>query len=114
MENTMAETTEEGSIWCLIATTQGEIARFSRDTAVYCFPPEWGDGGRRLRVIGHEIQTGHFIKSIVATKRLTDWRVRLISEPRIVAAMEGRWDGSIESRSRASDLAAAFEARNQS
>jgi hypothetical protein len=114
---------EQESIWCLIANViraphleeDGELRlgtkRFAPGAKLFCFPPEWGDGGERLRVLGQHRGGSRLVEAVVATKFLTNWRTKQVFHPFVVQAMKDRWDDSDASRERAEELVAAFRRR---
>jgi hypothetical protein len=115
----------QSSIWCLIANVMREphaegpdgetrlgTKRFAPGAKLYCFPPRWGDGGARLRVLGRHRGGGpRLIDAVVATKHLVNWRAQQVFHPHVIQAMRGYWDYSEKSEREAKELAEAFNGR---
>ncbi len=105
-------------IWCLVGNIVGdhpvgeskEIKRgtkhFSSGTKVYCFPPQWGDGYEKIYVIGRPRQSSRFIKVVISSNLVTNWRIQQVFKPRIKKEMikNNGWDETDESRERVLEL----------
>jgi hypothetical protein len=87
--------------WCLVANVRKfirkgegrqEIAEgtrhFSGGTKVYCFPVLWGDGYEQIKVIGKHRGSPKLVVMIVHWRYLTNWRVKLIYEPRVLKLLQ--------------------------
>lgn len=104
-------------IWCLVAnvaeeTEYGEdkqiksgIKHFPAGAKMYCFPPLWGDGYQRIKVIGRHRGSHRYATMIVERKHLTNWRAKLVYSPFVREQLKGHWDGSEKSRETVSRLA---------
>ena len=111
----------EQFVWCPVANVSREpipslpagefklgLKHLAPGARVYCFPVRWGDGGERLQVLGRHRGGGpRLIHRIVASKWLTNWRVRKVFQPHVVAAMRGYWADSDEGREMATRMVAA-------
>lgn len=75
---------------------------FSPGTKVYCFPPQWGDGYDKIRVIGRPRKTSRFIKVIMNSGLITNWRIQKVYSRYIKREMikNGGWDDSDECKDR--------------
>lgn len=105
-------------VWCLVGNIVGEHAvgenkeirkgtkHFSPGTKVYCFPPMWGDGYERIYVIGRPRQSARFIKVIIKSNLVTNWRLQKVFKPHIKQEMikTNGWDETEESKERALTL----------
>ncbi|NOS93747.1 MAG: hypothetical protein HOP30_17650 [Cyclobacteriaceae bacterium] len=105
-------------VWCLVGNIveehpvgeNKEIKRgtkhFSPGTKVYCFPPLWGDGYEKIYVIGRPRQSSRFIKVIIKSNLVTNWRLQKVFKPHIKQEMikNNGWDETEESRERALTL----------
>lgn len=60
---------------------------FSPGTKVYCFPPQWGDGYEKIKVIGRRRHSHRLIPVIIASKYVTNWRVKAVYKPFIIKQM---------------------------
>jgi hypothetical protein len=49
------------------------------------------------------------IEIVTSTRWLTNWRVQRVFQPHVVHAMRGQWDDSEESRSKATNMVAAYD-----
>jgi hypothetical protein len=101
-------------VWSLVGNIVGEHAvgenkeirkgtkHFSPGTKVYCFPPLWGDGYEKIQVIGRPRQSSRFIKVIIKSKLVRNWRMQKVysSHIRLEMLANGGWDGTEESRKR--------------
>lgn len=91
------------AVWCLVANVaevqiygeDHELRRgtkhFSGNTKVYCFPGEWGDGYENIRVIGRHRGSSRLAVLVMPRRRLTNWRVKLVRHPFVVARMGNAW-----------------------
>ncbi|HTJ49196.1 MAG TPA: hypothetical protein VL443_07045 [Cyclobacteriaceae bacterium] len=79
---------------------------FSPGTKVYCFPPQWGDGYEKIYVIGRPRQTSRFIKVIIKSDMVTNWRIQKVFSNRIKREMikNNGWDETEESKKRIETL----------
>jgi len=105
-------------IWCLVGNIvdeheygeQKEIKRgtkhFSPGTKVYCFPPQWGDGYEKIKVIGRPRRTTRFIQVVIKSDLITNWRLEKVFSSFIKRKMikNNGWDDSEDSKERASTL----------
>lgn len=94
---------EQEGIWCVVANVAKQqvfgkdhqvqlgTKHFSPNTKVYCFPPQWGDGYEKIRVMGRHRGSPKLVTIIIPSKRLTNWRVRFIYQPYVVQQMHPGW-----------------------
>ncbi|MEJ1241071.1 hypothetical protein WBG78_23185 [Chryseolinea sp. T2] len=101
-------------VWCLVGNIIGEhpvgvdkelragTKHFSPGTKVYCFPPQWGDGYEKIRVIGRPRQSSRFIKVVISSSLVTNWRLQQVFKPRIKKEMikNNGWNETDESKER--------------
>lgn len=101
-------------VWCLVGNIIGEhpvgenkeikrgTKHFSPGTKVYCFPPQWGDGYEKIYVIGRPRQSSRFIKVIISSNLVTNWRIQQVFKPPIKKEMieNNGWDETDESKER--------------
>jgi hypothetical protein len=112
-------------VWCVVANvtenrrygaggveTRRGLKHFSPGAKLYCFPPLWGDGYDKLKVVGRHRGSHQYVTMIVRSRWLTHWRVQLVYSPHVVAALEGYWDGTTRSRERAETLAESMRLRS--
>jgi hypothetical protein len=73
---------------------------FSAGTKVYCFPPQWGDGYEKIYVMGRPRQRSGFIKVVISSCLVTNWRIQKVFTPRIKREMikDNGWDETQESK----------------
>lgn len=97
------QTIESG--WCLVANVReftrhgqgkAEIQRgtkhFSGGTKVYCYPPRWGDGYYRIKVIGRHRGSKKWVTMVISYWHLTNWRAKVVYDPHIVDML--KWPDS--------------------
>lgn len=92
-------------IYCLVGNivdermdnTRNKIVRgtkhFSPGTKVYCYPPQWGDGYQKIKVIGKHRRSPRLITVIIPSKHITNWRLKTVYHPLIIKEMKAnsRW-----------------------
>ena len=111
----------EAPVWCVVANVApehlagpygSEVRRgtkhFVPGAKVYVFPPQWGDGGAHLEVVGHHRGSKRFVSVIVPAKVLRNARAKCVYSPYLIREVRRYWDGSDTSKSRAEDLARAL------
>jgi hypothetical protein len=109
--------TMAGPVWCPVANMTeerrygpdgSEIKRGSKHFAagakVYCFPMQWGDGYEQIEVVGRHRVTHRYVKMIISSSWLENWRVQLVYSPTVVRMLWPVWDGSERSRAKAQKL----------
>jgi hypothetical protein len=112
------------SIWCIVANVirtlhpegpEGEMRLgtrlFAPGAKLYCFPPLWGDGGDRLKVLGRHRRGRKFVEAVIPAKLLTDWRPKQVFDPHVVEAMSTYWDDTEKSKALAEETIEAFRSR---
>lgn len=69
--------------WCVVANvTAVDLEHLSPGTKLWVLPPQWGDDGRDLVVVGrHRGSPGPVSQMVVPRVHLTNFRVRGIHEP---------------------------------
>jgi hypothetical protein len=91
--------------WCLIANVrewtrrgiggqdiQSGTKHFSPGTKVYCCPPQWDQSlALRANVLGRHRGSSKLVHMVIAAKHLTDWRSKLIYDPRILLSPYEGW-----------------------
>jgi hypothetical protein len=99
----MSEQQQPEGIWCLVANVATEqvyggqqevrsgTKHFSPNTKVYCFPPLWGDGYEKIRVIGRHRGSSRLVTLILPSRRLVNWRARYVCHPYVVRRMYPGW-----------------------
>lgn len=111
-------------IWCVVANLAREHPRgpggqevrrgtglFAPGAKVYCYPPLWGDGYEKIKLVGHHRASHRYITAVVRFSRLTNWRVELIYSPQVIFELLWCWDGSEASHEKASQLVAFVRQR---
>jgi hypothetical protein len=105
-------------VWCLVGNIIGEhpvgerkemkrgTKHFSPGTKVYCFPPHWGDGYEKIYVIGRPRKSSRFIKVIIKSNLVTNWRIQKVFSHHIKRDMikNNGWDETEESKQRIETL----------
>jgi len=113
-------------IWCVVANIAENIPfgeehhiqkgtkHFSPSTKVYCYPPLWGDGYEKIKVVARHRGSKQFVTMIVRDKWLVDCRAKLAYNPHIISELGDVWDGSEKSKQLAEELARVVNERNAS
>jgi hypothetical protein len=105
-------------VWCLVGNIVDErvdgatqqirkgTKHFSPGTKVYCFPPQWGDGYEKIYVIGRPRKSSRFIKVIIHSDWITNWRVQKVYSQHIKREMiyNNGWGETDESKKKAETL----------
>ena len=60
---------------------------FSPGTKVYCYPPLWGDGYEKIKVIGRHRKSIGLVTMIVPVERITNWRLKTVYNPFVIREM---------------------------
>lgn len=105
-------------VWCMVGNIVDQrpygpggrehrsgTKHFRPGAKVYCFPPLWGDGYDKIRVIGHHRKSNELVTMVIRSKWVENRRAELVYSPAIIRRFEGRWDGSLKSRMLAEELA---------
>lgn len=93
--------------WSVVANVADEVARgeggldirrglkhFSRGAKVWVIPPQWGDGGERISVVGRHRASKRYIAIVVESRFLTNFRVRGVYSPTVYRLLtESPWAG---------------------
>ncbi len=97
--------TDELLGWCVVANIAeqtsagpggGEVRsgtrHFSPGTKVWVLPPQWGDGGDSLMVLGkHRGVRGGHVRMVLPRRHLTNFRVRPIYTASLLADLNRPW-----------------------
>lgn len=92
--------------WSVVANVADEVARgdggldirrglkhFSGGAKVWVVPPQWGDGGERVWVVGRHRAGKRYIAIIVKSRSLTNFRVRGVYGPTVYRLLtESPWN----------------------
>ena len=101
-------------IWCLIGNAVEEreygeekelksgTKHFRPGAKLYCFPPLWGDGYEKIKVIGLPRKSKKKITVVIKSDLVTNWRKQKVYDQYIIDAMieNGGWDFSAGSHKR--------------
>lgn len=106
--------TMAGPVWCPVANMTEErrhgpggreIKRGSKHFAagakLYCFPAQWGDDYDQIEAVGRHRATHRYVKMIISSSWLENWRVQLVYSPAVVRMLWPDWDGSEHSKTAA-------------
>jgi hypothetical protein len=106
------------AVWCVVANVAEEqhygpggsqvrhgTKHFAPGAKVYCLPAQWGDGYEAIKVIGHHRKSHRYIKIVMPSRYLTNWRADLVYSPHVIREIDNRWDGTAASRQQAEELA---------
>lgn len=69
--------------WCVVANVAAtDLEHFSPSTKLWVLPPQWGDGGQDVVVVGrHRRSPGPLSQMVVPRVHLTNFRVRGVYQP---------------------------------
>lgn len=107
-------------VWCLIGNvvrgvspdgSGGGTKHFSAGTKLYCFPPQWGDGYRKILVLGRHRASSKLVEMVLDAGLIENWRVKLVYRPGVVDHLSGYWEGDEESRRCAEELCQRMRSR---
>lgn len=115
-----SESYEETSdfIWCLVGNAVEEreygeekeiksgTKHFRPGAKLYCFPPLWGDGYEKIKVIGLPRKSKRRITVVMKSDLINNWRKQKVYDQFIIDTMiENRgWDYSADSHKRLDEL----------
>ena len=79
---------------------------FRTGAKVYCYPPLWGDGYQKIKVIGRPKGSNgkYFVELVLDAKWIGNARVELVYEPFVIDSMSPLWKGDRASESLAQKL----------
>ncbi|MBS1789044.1 MAG: hypothetical protein JST85_15055 [Acidobacteria bacterium] len=105
-------------VWCMVGNIVDQRSygpggheqrsgtkHFRSGAKVYCFPPLWGDGYKKIKVIGHHRKSNQLVTMVILSKWVENRRAELVYSPAIIRRFDGRWDCSMRSRMLAEELA---------
>lgn len=71
--------------WCVVANVgAADLKHFSLGAKLWVLPPQWGDGGQDVVVVGrHRGSPGPVSQMVVPRVHLTDFRVRGVYQPAV-------------------------------
>ena len=83
--------------WCVVANVAAtDLKHLSPGTTLWVLPPQWGDDGQDLVVVGrHRSSPGPLSQMAVPRVHLTDFRVCEISEPAVHRQLTKPWKRSV-------------------
>jgi hypothetical protein len=86
--------------WCVVANVAQETAQgpggleiragtkhFAAGAKLWVLPPQWGDGGDKLFVVGRHRGSRGLIRLVVQRRHLTAFRVRMIYSPAVLRSI---------------------------
>lgn len=89
---------------------------FSPGTKVWVLPPQWGDGGEKVFVVGrHRGRRGGLVRMVISRRDLTSFRVRGVYSPAVWRELVRPWRDvptarAWQNREEAEELAAYWNA----
>lgn len=109
-----------GPIWCPVANMRAErpygpdgretrrgSKHFVPGAKLYCgdyFWGDWGDGYGQIGVAGHHRGSHRWVKMIISSSWLTNWRTELVYDPAVIKAFWPTWTGDEASKQRAQHI----------
>ena len=80
--------------WCVVGNIVAEGTKhFVPGAKVYCWPPMWGDGYERVRVVGYR-RGSHgrrLVTVVMPLKKIENLRVKEVYDQRIINKLPGLW-----------------------
>ena len=79
--------------WCVVANVAADdLKHFSLGTKLWVLPPQWGDGGEDVMVVGrHRGSPGPVSQMITPRVNLTNFRVRGVYQPAVQRQLTKEW-----------------------
>ena len=117
------EKPKSNEIWCVVANVVDEhtvgqekvvqrgTRHFRPGAKVYCFPPMWGDGYENIKVVGHHKGSHRLVTLVMPSRRLENWRAKVVYSPAIIKRMNRQWDGTQKSKELAVKIVEAMIGR---
>jgi hypothetical protein len=114
---------DEDWIWCLVGNISDKVEHgeaheikngtkhFSPGTKVYCYPPLWGDGYEKIKVIGRHRKSKRLITIVMRSNSIEKWRVKKVFAPIIISEMRNNRGWANTERDRA-DIEKIIEGLN--
>lgn len=83
--------------WCVVANVAAtDLKDFSPGTQLWVLPPQWGDGGQDLVVVGrHRSSPGPLSQMVVPRVHLTGFRVLGVYQPTVHRQLMKEWKRSV-------------------
>ncbi len=80
---------------------------FRPGAKVYCFPPLWGGGYDKIKVVGRRRGSGgkYFIQIVIDARWIGNARAQLVYDPYVIDVMSPEWKGDHDSKREAEQLA---------
>lgn len=91
-------------VWCLVANIVEErryglngseakrgTKHFAPGAKIYCFPVRWGDGYEKIDVIGRHRGSHRFVRMVISSQWLTNWKAQLVYSPFLIEQFVGVW-----------------------
>ena len=79
---------DEPLTWCVVANIGEDTKHFTPGTKVWVLPPQWGDGGEQLVVVGrHRGRGNQQIRLVLDRRYLTNFRVKPLYQQGIYALL---------------------------
>ncbi|MGI5168476.1 hypothetical protein ACQEU3_29425 [Spirillospora sp. CA-253888] len=88
--------------WCVVANVAPEVPfgpgglelrrgtrHFSPGTRVWVLPPQWGDGGEQVYVIGRHRGSRRLVRLVMRRDRLVSFRARGVYSPAVLRLLTG-------------------------
>ncbi len=115
-----------GPVWCPIANIVAERSygpggmelrrgakHFPPGAKVYCYPPLWGDGYENIQVIGRHRGSHRYVKMVIRSAWLTNWRVDLAYSPHLIRHLWPMWSGIERSKTQSLEIVEDMRIRSQ-
>ena len=105
-KNVMSENKNKDKepVWCLVANvveerhygpggneTRRGTKHFAPGAKIYCFPVLWGDGYEKIDVVGRHRGSHRFVRMVISSEWLTNWRAQLVYSLFLIEQFDGIW-----------------------
>ena len=96
----MANEAGSSPMWCVVANMHSDRNRLAHPSGskhfvggakLYCMPPLWGDGYDQIKVVGRHRGSLSLVVMVVQSATLTNWCVRMVYRPAVIARFEKMW-----------------------
>ena len=111
-----------GPVWCPVANMRAErpygpggretkrgSKHFAPGAKLYCFPVMWGDGYDQIQVVGRHRASHRYVKMIVSSSWLINWRVQLVYSPHVIRELWPHWSGATPAKESAQQVVEAMK-----
>jgi hypothetical protein len=74
-------------VHCLIGNIKADMKHFSCRVKVYCYPPTWGDGYEKIKVIGRHRGSSRLVTMVIRSSCVINWRYKKVFDRFVIKEM---------------------------